>query len=143
MSRVKTLVKHVLYWSGYYNAFGALRSRRAPRLLVLMYHDFRSAGSASDPFAFDSYNPTRAQFEAQLREITRHYDAVGLGEGFQRIRNGTLARDSVAVTFDDGFESVYTTAFPALRKFAFPATVFLLTGWIIDGRTFWWNTLRG
>ena len=38
--------------------------------------------------------------------------------------------NSVVLTFDDGLSSVYEHAYPVLKKFHFPATVFLVTGHI-------------
>ena len=38
----------------------------------------------------------------------------------------------VAITFDDGFQSVYREAFPALQRYGFSATVFLPTAHIGD-----------
>ncbi len=52
-----------------------------------------------------------------------------------------LGEDSVAVTFDDGSESVYTVAYPLLAKYDVPATVFLVSGWIETGCMSWWQLL--
>jgi peptidoglycan/xylan/chitin deacetylase (PgdA/CDA1 family) len=41
-----------------------------------------------------------------------------------------LLRRPVVLTFDDGFQDFYTTAFPILERFGFKATVFLTSGLI-------------
>ena len=40
---------------------------------------------------------------------------------------GTYGYKTAAITFDDGYENVYTEAFPILKKYNFKATVFLIT----------------
>ena len=40
---------------------------------------------------------------------------------------GKYKYKTAAVTFDDGYENVYTEAFPILKKYNFKATVFLIT----------------
>jgi peptidoglycan/xylan/chitin deacetylase (PgdA/CDA1 family) len=46
-------------------------------------------------------------------------------------------RDSIAVTFDDGWQGFYSTAFPILNKFDFKATVFIVAGYV--GKTSGWD----
>ncbi|MEW6681746.1 MAG: polysaccharide deacetylase family protein [Nitrospirota bacterium] len=61
--------------------------------------------------------------------------AVGLLSGRSADRVG--ARDSkyAVITFDDGFEDVYTDAFPILARYESTATLFLPTAFISDTNT--------
>ncbi len=53
--------------------------------------------------------------------LTDYLDTLGRGEDAGR---------GVVLTFDDGYESVYTGAWPVLRELGLPATVFLVTGYM-------------
>jgi peptidoglycan/xylan/chitin deacetylase (PgdA/CDA1 family) len=46
-------------------------------------------------------------------------------------RGGSFPERSLAITFDDGYQSVYDDAFPILQRYGFSATVFLTVG---DGK---------
>lgn len=137
---VDPLVKRLLYYSGYYHP--SLRHRRGPqarRLLILMYHDLLV--DRSDPLS--SQSPTGDEFAAHLREISRHYRLLSLRQAVRELQSEEgLREDSVAITFDDGYPSVYTVAFPLLQRYDAPATVYLLTGWINQEMAYWWQTLR-
>jgi len=50
-----------------------------------------------------------------------------------------ISRKSVIITFDDDYEDLYTNAYPMLRVFNIPATVFLATGHIGTWEVFWWQ----
>ena len=39
-----------------------------------------------------------------------------------------IPRRCVSITFDDGYQSVYTCAFESLRRYSFPATIFVTSG---------------
>lgn len=92
-------------------------------VVALLYHHL-------DPAAPTASSLSPDQFEAHLAWLKR--------EGYQSLTAGQVsayvsgefvpARPSVFITFDDGYESVYTYAWPLLRKYGFSAAVFAITG---------------
>jgi glycosyltransferase involved in cell wall biosynthesis/peptidoglycan/xylan/chitin deacetylase (PgdA/CDA1 family) len=51
----------------------------------------------------------------------------------------TAPRRPLIVTFDDGYRDNYTQAFPVLKEFGIPATVFVATGHMGRQSLFWWD----
>ena len=92
------------------------------RITILMYHaiDTRVSPITVDPGTF------RIQMESlatmQIPVISLH----ALVDGLHR---QDLPERAVVITFDDGFVSVYTHAWPVLLEYGFPATVFLVPGY--------------
>lgn len=73
-----------------------------------------------------------AQFEAQLQWLKDNgWHVVRLADlaEFMAGRKA-LPQRSVAITFDDGYESVYRHAFPLLKKHGMPATLFVYTDFV-------------
>jgi peptidoglycan/xylan/chitin deacetylase (PgdA/CDA1 family) len=57
------------------------------------------------------------------------YKTIDLSELVDYIKGGSLFPDrSFAITFDDGYETVYHEAFPILQQYGMSATVFLTVG---------------
>ena len=52
-------------------------------------------------------------------------NVLPLTEALQQLEDGTLPQCSVVLTFDDGASDFYHRAFPILREFGWPATVYL------------------
>lgn len=91
-------------------------------LPVLMFHalDDRSSAISFPPRVFQ-------RGMAKLQE--RGYRALSLLEVVDDLRYGKPLPDRVFVlTFDDGYQSVYTEAFPVLQRYGWSATVFLTVG---------------
>jgi peptidoglycan/xylan/chitin deacetylase (PgdA/CDA1 family) len=56
------------------------------------------------------------------------YKVISLKELSIKIsQKESFSPKSVVLTFDDGYEDNYLTAFPILKKYNFPATIFLVT----------------
>jgi len=89
-------------------------------MTILCYH-------AVDPDWVGAMSVHPADFARQAAWLSAHRRVVPLADVLGRAsRSGRLPRGSVALTFDDGFESVYDHALPVLRKHRLPATVFLV-----------------
>jgi peptidoglycan/xylan/chitin deacetylase (PgdA/CDA1 family) len=81
---------------------------------------------------------TTARLERVLRYLSaRGYRFATLDTAVQVVRSGRPAGGRyVCLTFDDGYQDFYDTAFPLLKKYGARATVFLVTG-CIDGTNRW------
>ena len=57
--------------------------------------------------------------------------------------NYTLPKNSILITFDDGYKNNYTLAFPILKKYNMKATIFLNTKFIEKDETYLnWDEIR-
>jgi len=147
MEQLKSMVKAFSYYCGYYHLvdrFRRIRDKRG-RLLVLTYHDLSDEpkpGTVEKELFELRPSVTKRQFESHLQMLKKRFKVVSLPDIVREIRGkGRLENDSVAITFDDGYESFYRLAFPLLRKYDLPATMFLPTDFVSSQRMFWWDEL--
>lgn len=124
LRRVRRQLLHLLRRSGVYQ-LAANSSWRRRRLLILCYHGVSIADE-------HEWNNQLYVSPAMLRERFQTIVRAGchvlpLDEALVRLREGTLPALSVALTFDDGGHDFHARAFPLLREFGFPATVYLTT----------------
>lgn len=89
---------------------------------ILLYHHI-----ASDTPAATSTAPE--QFEAHMQYLADNdFSVWRLDELLQSLRDGVPIPDrTVAITFDDGYLSIFDTAYPRLQALGFPFTVFINT----------------
>ena len=112
--------------------FPRLRHRASRPFQILMYHRIQEA---SRPFSIDTLPIDR--FEEHIRHLSRRYRVLPLTELVRQARERSLPPRSVAITFDDGYRDNFTHAWPILRRFGVPATIFLATGFIGSGSALW------
>jgi peptidoglycan/xylan/chitin deacetylase (PgdA/CDA1 family) len=97
---------------------------------VLTYHSIDSSGS---PISVGA-----ATFQSHLRWLA--------GSGVQvvtleRLLELPAEADAVAITFDDGFANFASAAWPSLREYGFPVTLFVVSDFV--GRSNSWGRFRG
>ncbi|MGD0497269.1 MAG: polysaccharide deacetylase family protein [Bryobacteraceae bacterium] len=92
---------------------------------ILAYHSIGGGSRFSEP---------AEQFEKQMNLLAASFTIVPLRTLLAALPAG--GERLAAITFDDGFEDLYTCAFPILRKHGLPFTVFLPTGFLEGGSAF-------
>jgi peptidoglycan/xylan/chitin deacetylase (PgdA/CDA1 family) len=113
--------------------FPSLRRVQSPKFVVLCYHGIGECGNS----LLDS--PTAEMFEAQMCFLRQNYRVVSLEEVCRELNSGRTAEPGVAVTFDDGYRSTYTAAFPVLQKYSVPATIYLTFDTVDSGQVAWYD----
>ena len=126
---------------GIVRSLKALHDRRNPALTILAYHRVMPTDALeSYPFDPELISATPSQFDTQMRYVREHLHPVSLQDVIAQIEQRTpLPPSAVAVTFDDGFADTYRYAFPVLRRYQIPATIFVSTGYVDSGEPFWFE----
>lgn len=102
-------------------------------LIILTYHSFCTDWPSR---LFNSLPIDR--FERQIRFLRENFKLVSLEQGLVYLQQGRVDDQPwVAITIDDGFRDNYTHAWPVLRRYGVPATIFLATDFIDTGRPPW------
>jgi peptidoglycan/xylan/chitin deacetylase (PgdA/CDA1 family) len=136
------ILKEIGYWClvGIGLTWVASRFNRR-KILVLGYHDLYA--DAVDPVDnFDGLRVRRDRFERQMQHLVRHYHVVPLDQLLDPSVSSRDGKPLAAITFDDGYKSVYRVAYPVLRRLGLPATVFVIPDFSLHGRMPWWERLR-
>jgi peptidoglycan/xylan/chitin deacetylase (PgdA/CDA1 family) len=100
-------------------------SWRRERLLILCWHNL----AHDDEHLWNPQLCLAPQtFRARLNLLrSTRCNVLPLGEALARLRQGTLPARAVALTIDDGDSSTAQLAWPMLREFGFPATLYWTT----------------
>lgn len=109
--------------------------RVMPTYPILSYH---RVNDEKDPF-FPSV-PAEV-FERHVAFVAKTYAVFTVEELVERGRRGSLPRNALAITFDDGYRDNLTHAAPILARYGLPATVFVVTGAIGSGEALWFDRL--
>lgn len=106
--------------------FGAFAAPRpvvaADNAVIFMYHRFGER-------AFPSTNIRISQFRSHLEELKNGpYEVLPIPVIIEKLRKGEeLPEYAVGISIDDAYLSVYEEAWPILRRYKFPFTVFVAT----------------
>src|SRR5215470_5379536 len=111
-------------------AFAPFRWAHRDQTLIVTYHRFseREGGARISARAFAE----------QVEYLAAHYTLVPLWQLADYLRKRELPPRLAAITIDDGYRDAYEIAFPILRKYCAPATVFVVTEFV-EGTTWLWT----
>lgn len=100
--------------------------REQTRVAVLGYHDFSNTKSVTE------MRMRTAEFCRQMQFLKDSDICVISMQDFMEWRAGTrcLPAKCVLITIDDGWKSVYTDAYPVLKAYGYPFTLYLYVRYI-------------
>lgn len=110
------------------------------KVIILMYHGITAK---HDPVVnFDGKHVEVTLFEKQLEHLKEKYSIISLSD-FIAAREGKklLPKNSVLLTFDDGYKNMYTQLFSVLKNKQTPITIFLPTGYIGKNVMGWYDAI--
>ena len=110
---------------------------RRNKAFVLVYHRVLRSPLEEPVFVQPGMYVSADTFQRQAAFLKERFHVVPLAELVERIETGRSVGGCCAITFDDGWHDNFTQAFPVLKEFQLPATVFLATGFIGTDRLFW------
>lgn len=117
----------------------ATQLQAAEHLNILVYHHVSENTPAST-----SVSP--AQFREHLQMLKDEgFTVVDLADALNKLQAGLSITDkAVAITFDDGYHNIYDNAWPLLKEFGYPFTLFVATDAIDQGFSdmMTWDQLR-
>ncbi len=134
IGRVQRWVRKTLGLGVFISGIAWLLERRANQgVRILLYH--KIADRPEDALCIGVED-----FDRQMAYLAQHWRLVSLDEMMVAFRSGRqLPPRSVVVTFDDGYADNYTHAFPILRKYRVPATIFVVHDYIDTTRHYPWD----
>ena len=105
---------------------------------VIMYHKVED----SAVIRTDTVSPEN--FLKHISYIADHaYNVLTLDEFVEGVRNNRrFSRNSVVITFDDGYDNNLTFAVPVLKKYQFPAIFFVSPGFTKKEGFLTWEQLK-
>jgi len=106
---------------------------------ILCYHQFVEGGASKSAMQVSSitFEKQMAYLAANGYHVIPFSRLTGFLDGSQ-----SVPPNSVVISIDDGYRSVYQTAFPILKKYNYPATLFLYTDFVGGGAALNWSQIK-
>jgi peptidoglycan/xylan/chitin deacetylase (PgdA/CDA1 family) len=130
---IKNYLRPIAFYGGLpYFKIALRRVSGKKYITILLYHKISPKAS---PFFGQSVSPK--VFEEQIQFLKKNFQIIGFRDlrSANRIQNNQ--KDAVIITFDDGYKDNFLHAYPILKKYDIPATIFLATDFIGTGKLLW------
>lgn len=108
-----------------------IKRRENQSIQVLAYHRVTDENDCY-------FSPIRVEhFDKQMEFLREKFEVISAEESVERLSKNDVPPNCVVVTFDDGYRDNFSYAFPILKKYDIPATIYLATGCIQEMDVLW------
>ncbi len=111
--------------------------------VIVMYHSVGEEARTLDGYGA-KLNVSPAAFAKQMKFLhERNYKVIPLTEFIERMKTGEdIPPMTITITFDDGLKNNFLHAYPVLKKYNFPATMFVATDFVGRENFLTWDDIR-
>jgi len=142
---IKLSLSIVVYWSGLLSLFAFLKRIFLPYgdLVILMYHSVLDFGEEERECLQPGLIVSQQIFDKQMSYLARNHNLLSLEQLIELLKNNKpIPKRTVVITFDDGWRDNYLYAYPILKKYRVPATIFLPTDFVGTHKIFWFLQVK-
>jgi len=133
---IKNILLNVIYHFGINKIIQFVFWRK--KIIILAYHGFTDKDFRKRVDNYGGKHINIERFKEQIKFLKNNYNVISMEQLVSKIRSGSELPDNTAIiTIDDGYESNYGLAFPILKEFGVPATIFITTSFIEDKEILW------
>lgn len=105
---------------------------------ILGYHDFRERGGSPMIIAASKFAEQMKAIKESGIPVIPLSDVLAWKKGLKNI-----PEESIVITMDDGWEGVYSYAYPVLKEYGFPFTIYVYKKYVnIGGRSLSWTQIK-
>ena len=126
------MIKKLIYLA--INSLGinnAVLSKKKGSALILAYHRIQPTSHMGHSLIMPGMFVSAEAFEKQICWLKDEFTIVSLEKIIMMIRNKERWEKKIcAITFDDGYLDNFLHAYPILKKFDIPATIFLIDDYV-------------
>ena len=135
--RLKTSIRRMAAWIYYLSRTHLVHHRG--KVTILLYHRVLSEEDLKKQFVQPGMYVLHDVFEKHMQFLKEHFQLISLRDllDFRGSKPWDTRQRYCVITFDDGWLDNYLYAYPILKKYQIPATIFLTTALIGTRHWFW------
>ncbi len=118
-----------------------VRTRRAKETTIMTFHGLCEGSGDAGILDWSLHLPVEI-FRSVCALLAAEYHVISMSDFVEaQTKKLSLPANSVVLTFDDGFESNFELAYPILKRFNLPATIFVTTGFLDGADALWFQRM--
>lgn len=141
MKTIRQIAKLFLVYTGIIDIIHYLVTSRLPVCIIWRYHSVADIKEDSELYVIPSITVSPCEFEEQIRYLSKRYTIISLEKLVDSIKCGCIPKNSLVITFDDGYRDNYIHAYPILKKYGATATIYLTANCIGTKEMVWMHKL--
>lgn len=108
------------------------------KVIILAYHGFTDKKVHPGIENYQGKHLDVNLFRSQVEYLKRCYNVIPLDRLIEYFTmDAEIPNNSVVITIDDGYKSNYTLAYPVLKEFNVPATIFIAAAFVDNKELLW------